>query len=227
MQEHKVLNAGFVKLIDCMGDDESIVRSARQSFDQCDKTGQDKKRDAKLINYLWRNGHSTPFESVVFTFQVKAPIFVLRQWQRHRTQSYNEVSARYTELPEDYYVPEPWEIGIQDSKNKQSRNIISKSNFDEKSWKATNIIDKICSEAFEHYLHLLNLDVPREVARMVLPVNTYSTMTATANLNNWFKFLGERLHPHAQYEIRCYAEVIRAIIKGRVPVAHAAFMTPK
>ena len=116
-----VLDHGHVRLVDSMGDDLSIVRNARVSYDAEWRAGEDKGGDERLINYLYKNHHNTPFESVTFTFDVKAPIFVLRQWHRHRTQSYNELSARYRELPAEFYVPELEQITTQSTDNKQMR----------------------------------------------------------------------------------------------------------
>lgn len=115
-----VLDHGFVRLVDSMGSDLSIIRSARVSYDAEWRTGEDEGKDEKLIRYLWKNNHVSPFESVTFTFEIAGPIFVIRQWQRHRW-SYNEVSARYSELPEEFYVPEPRHITTQSSNNKQMR----------------------------------------------------------------------------------------------------------
>ena len=121
MNEIKVLDHGLVRLVDHMGDDLSIVRAARVSYDADWRTGDDAGKDEKLIRYLMRNRHTSPFEAVVFTFEVKAPLFVLRQWQRHRTWSYTEVSARYSELPDEFYVPDVAGITTQSASNKQMR----------------------------------------------------------------------------------------------------------
>lgn len=216
----KILDHGHIRLVDHMGDDLSIVRNARVSYDADWRTGKNTGSDEALINYLYKNGHSTPFEAVTLTFDIKAPIFVFRQWHRHRTQSYNELSARYRELPEEFYVPELDQITTQSTDNKQMRT-------DEINKKASYIQAEIeyqnCS-AFDSYRKMLEARCPRELARSVLPVGTYSHMFATMNLLNLFKFLGERLHPHAQYEIRVYAEAILELIKPVAPVAVAAFM---
>lgn len=215
----KALDHGFVRLVDHMGSDLSIVRNARVSYDADWRAGSDEGSDTRLINYLYRNGHNTPFEAVAITFDVKAPMFVLRQWHRHRTQSYNELSARYRPLPEEFYVPELEQITTQSKDNKQMRT-------DEMNPKARWIQDRIETqnkEAFEAYEVLLESGCPREIARSVLPVGTYSHMFATANLHNWFRFLKERLHPHAQYEIKVYAEAILELIEPIAPVAVAAF----
>src|ERR1700679_377943 len=123
MEKVDVLDHGFVRLIDSMGSDLSVSRAARVSYDAAWRAGGDQGSDDRLIRYLWRNHHTTPFESVTFTFEVKAPIFVFRQWHRHRTFSYNELSARYRELPEEFYVPEAKNIGKQSKSSKQARDI--------------------------------------------------------------------------------------------------------
>ena len=220
----KVLDGGFVRLIDHMGNDLSIVRSARVSYD-ADWRGPEglagESKDAKLIDYLHRNKHTSPFESVVFTFEVKAPIFVFRQWHRHRTWSVNEVSARYTELPEDFYVPDVDQITTQSPTNKQMRTDVIHPDADA----IRSHILSACESSFRHYRMLLDSGAPRELARGVLPVNTYSRMFATVDLHNLFHFLRLRLHSHAQYEIRVYAEAMLELIKPIVPTAVAAFMT--
>jgi thymidylate synthase (FAD) len=215
----KVLDHGFVRLVDHMGDDLSIVRNARVSYDAEWRAGQDKGSDIRLINYLYKNGHNTPFESVTFTFDIKAPIFVVRQWHRHRTQSYNEISARYKQLPEEFYTPELEQITTQSKDNKQMRTDELNSNA---KWiqEHINVHNKT---AFEEYHHLLKLGCPRELARTVLPVGTYTHMFATLNLHNLFKFLNERLHEHAQYEIRVYAQAVLKLIEPIVPEAVNAF----
>ena len=216
-----VLDHGFVRLVDHMGSDLSIARNARVSYDAEWRAGEDSGSDARLINYLYSNGHNTPFEAVTFTFDVKAPIFVFRQWHRHRTQSFNELSARYRELPEEFYIPELGQITTQSTDNKQMRTT------EQNPW--ANFIQEYMQEenaaSFKTYKILLDKGCPRELARSVLPVSTYSHMFATVNLHNLFRFLGERLHPHAQYEIRVYAEAMLKLIHPIVPVAVEAFET--
>lgn len=214
-----LLDHGFVRLVDHMGSDLSIVRNARVSYDAEWRAGEDEGSDARLINYLYNHGHNTPFEAVTLTFDVKAPIFVFRQWHRHRTQSYNELSARYRELPEEFYIPEASQITTQSTDNKQMRT-------DEVHPEAEKFRQKMCTNneaAFAVYKRMIAEGCPRELARSVLPVSTYSHMFATMNLNNLFKFLAERLHPHAQYEIRVYAEAMLKLIEPIAPVAVAAF----
>lgn len=216
-----VLNHGFVRIVDWMGSDLSIVRAARVSFDADWRAGEDDGKDAKLIRYLLANKHTSPFECVVFTFEIKCPIFVARQWHRHRTWAYNEVSARYSELPDEWYVPEPENMGKQSKDNKQARDL----NISDQDGKALTdaaanafLIGDSCEESFRVYQALLARGVPRELARGVLPVNTFTRYFGSVNLHNLFHFLSLRLHPHAQYEIREYAAAILSLIEEIVPV---------
>ncbi len=212
-----VLDHGYVRLVESMGSDLSVVRSARVSYDAAWRAGEDDGSDAKLIRYLWKNKHTTPFESVELQFEVMAPIFVIRQWHRHRTWSYNELSARYRELPEKFYVPDPDHIGEQSKDNKQMRALGPSNPL------ASTMIQKACEVAFAAYRVLLAEGVPRELARGVLPLNTYSHMFAKVDLKNLFHFLELRLHEHAQYEIRAYAEAMLELVEPVVPVCVAAF----
>lgn len=218
MNEINVLNHGLVRLVDHMGSDLSIVRSARVSYDAEWRAGADEGKDAKLIDYLVKNHHTSPLECVQFTFEVKAPIFVFRQWHRHRTWSFNEVSARYSELPEEFYIPELSQITTQSASNKQMRTDT------EHPYSASiqHSIMEACERSFYTYKDLLASGVPRELARGVLPVNTYSHMFATVDLHNLANFLRLRLHEHAQYEIMVYAEAMLKLIEPIVPVAVAA-----
>lgn len=217
LEKIDVLDHGFVRLVDSMGTDLSVVRAARVSHDAAWRAGQDQGSDEKLIRYLWANKHSTPFESVQFTFEVKAPIFVFRQWHRHRTWSYNELSARYRELPEEVYMPD---FRAQSSKNKQgSDGMISEAD-------AMNLrfaFKETYERSFETYRTALKLGVAREIARSVLPVATYSHMFASVNLLNLLKFLTLRCDSHAQYEIRVYADAMRELIRPIVPVCLLAW----
>lgn len=227
-----VLNHGSIRLVEHMGNDLSIVRSARVSYDadwrdgdslptigkKQPSAGDNPAGDAKLIDYLIKNRHTSPLESVVFTFEVKAPIFVLRQWHRHRTWSFNEISARYSELPEEFYIPEVSQITTQSSSNKQMRT-------DQEHPDAIHlqdIISGMCQQAFYKYHELLKAGCPRELARGVLPVNTFSRMFASVDLHNLAHFLKLRLHSHSQYEIRVYAQAMLELIEPIVPVAVAA-----
>lgn len=212
-----VLDHGFVRLVESMGSDLSVVRAARVSYDADWRAGEDAGSDARLIGYLWRNKHTSPFEAVTLTFEVKAPIFVFRQWHRHRTWSYNEVSARYAELPNEYFVPNAEDIGVQATGNKQMR---SRGAPDHE---AARVIDAACRAAFEVYGELLSRGVPRELARIVLPLSTYSRMFATVDLLNLLKFLTLRDHEHAQPEIRAYARALREIARVIAPVSVGAW----
>lgn len=214
----KVLNHGHVRLIDSLGSDLSVVRSARISYDAEWRTGEDAGKDEKLIDYLVKNKHTSPLESVVFTFDVKAPIFVFRQWFRHRTLSINEVSARYSVLPEEYYIPEVSQITTQSKDNKQMRT----DEIHPLAEDAQDIISRSCAEAFENYQSLIGMGIPRELARGVLPVNTYSHAFITTDLHNLSRFLKLRLHEHSQYEIRVYAQAMLDLIEPIVPVTVAA-----
>lgn len=214
-----VLDHGLVRLVDHMGSDLSIVRAARVSYDADWRAGEDEGKDAKLIGYLMRNKHTSPFEAVTFTFEVKAPIFVLRQWHRHRTWSFNEVSARYAEIPEEFHVPAVEQITTQSASNKQMRTA-EQHPAAERLAETMRLYNKC---AFLEYKKMLEEGCPRELARSILPVATYSHMFATVDLHNLFHFLRLRLHEHAQYEIRVYAEAMLNLIEPIVPVAVAAF----
>lgn len=220
-----VLDHGFVRLVDSMGSDLSIVRAARVSYDAAWRAGENEGSDHRLIHYLWRNRHTTPFEAVEFHFEVKAPIFVFRQWHRHRTWSYSELSGRYRELPDEFYAPRLEHIGVQSKDNKQGRTIISLDGDAalQTACEAKDIIIEACSSAFDSYRRLLEKGIPRELARSVLPVSTYSHMFAKVNLLNLFRFLTLRCDSHAQYEIRAYADAMRDIIRPIVPIAVAAW----
>jgi thymidylate synthase (FAD) len=207
-----------------MGSDLAVVRAARVSYNAAWRAGEDQGSDARLIRYLWKNGHTSPFESVTFTFEVKAPIFVFRQWHRHRTWSYNELSGRYRELPEEFYIPDPLIVGQQSKSNKQARDIVELT--DGELSKQQILVDYYasrCKAAFEVYEGLLKEGWPRELARMVLPVSVFSHMFCTVDLLNLLKFIGLRDHDHAQYEIRQYAKAMKDLIRPLVPHSIAAF----
>lgn len=214
-----VLDHGFVRLVDHMGSDLAIVRAARVSYDAAWRAGDDEKGDARLLDYLVRNRHTTPLEAVEFQFEVKAPIFVLRQWHRHRTWTYNELSARYRELPEEFYVPALENITTQATDNKQARTATQHRDAE----LLREAIAEDCKASFETYRFLIERGCPRELARSVLPVATYSHMFAKVDLHNLFHFLSLRLHSHAQYEIRVYAQAMLDLIRPIVPVTVAAW----
>lgn len=215
-----VLDHGYVRLVDSMGSDLSIARAARVSYDAAWRAGEDQGGDTKLIDYLWRNHHTTPFEAVTFTFEIYAPIFVLRQWHRHRTWSYNELSARYRQLPEVFYVPKPEHVGVQSTDNKQGRH--AGGALAERHEQVV-ALKEACAAAFRTYNALLAAGWPRELARSVLPISTYSHMFATVDLLNLLKFLTLRCDSHAQYEIRVYADAMRELVRTIVPIAIQAW----
>lgn len=219
----KVLDHGLVRLVDHMGDDLSVVRSARVSYDAAWRAGEDESGDEKLIRYLWKNQHTTPFESVEFQFEVKAPIFVLRQWHRHRTWSYNELSARYRELPEEFYIPDPAHVGVQSKSNKQMRVLEVGCGIDETAARFIADLQNQSEAGFRLYRDHLRAGIPRELARCLLGLNTYSHMFAKVDLKNLLHFLTLRTHDHAQREIRLYAEAILELIKGIVPISLSAW----
>lgn len=221
-----LLDHGFVRLVDHMGGDINVVRAARVSYDAAWRAGDDEGSDAKLLRYLWRNAHTSPFEAVTFTFEVKAPIFVFRQWHRHRTWSFNELSARYRELPAEFYVPDPALVGEQSKSNKQMR-VIGESHPTWERDQEVQLYREHCTRQFRFYQTLLERGWPRELARACLPVSTYSHMFATVNLLNLFRFLGLRDHEHAQHEIRVYAEAMKELAREIAPTCVAAFEEKK
>lgn len=183
--------------------------------------------DSRLMDYLYKNVHSTPFEAIEFTFEVQAPIFVFRQWHRHRTWTYNEVSARYTELPSSCYVPNAEDIGTQDLGNKQGR-VRSMSGPErvaelDRQFRMVEGYRIEADLAHKTYHDRLGEGVPRELARINLPLSTYSRMFGKVNLWNLFRFLNLRDHPHAQYEIRVYAQALKELVRPIVPEAMRAY----
>ncbi len=217
-----VLDHGYVRLVESMGSDLSIVRAARVSYDAAWRAGKDQGSDERLIRYLWKNRHTTPFEAVTLTFEVYAPIFVFRQWHRHRTWSFNELSGRYRELPAVFYVPDPAVIGEQSTDNKQGRQAGDPGLVEQRRSEA-EIYRGACYSAFARYGELLAAGWPRELARSVLPVSTYSHMFATVDLRNLLHFLDLRCDAHAQHEIRVYADAMRDLARSIVPVAMTAW----
>jgi len=205
-----VLDLGKVELVDSMGDDVTVSNSARVLFENW--RGE---ADEKLISYMLKHKHFSPFEHVAFTFYIKAPIFVMRQWMRHRTWSFNEVSGRYKELPAEYYIPKSEQIGVQSSKNHQSR-ALNVPNIEADGIR--DIISYHSNMAFGEYQYLLEKGCPREVARMVLPLNTYTELVATVKLRNLLEFFELRSSPDAQYEIQVYSDAMKDLIKPIVPV---------
>ncbi len=206
----KVLDKGYVELVNHLGDDNTIVSAARVSVLGASK-GLDK--DALLIRYLLEHEHTSPFEQVEFQFRVKCPIFVARQWMRHRTWSYNEVSRRYTSEELDFYLPT--DLRKQAENNRQASDGSLETNFVEQ---LINSIKVQTESAFRVYEIMLNYGVAREQARMVLPLNTYTSFYAKTDLHNLLHFLKLRNHPDAQEEIRVYAKAIELLIEPIVPI---------
>lgn len=214
----RVLNHGFVRLVDHMGDDNSIVQAARVSYGQGTKMVNE---DRGLIRYLLRHLHTTPFEMVEFKFHVKLPIFVARQWIRHRTANVNEYSGRYSVMSNEFYVPSADQIRAQSENNKQGR---VDTAFPSDS--AERIIDAMTSQqsdAYSNYQSLLDENLAREIARINLPVSNYTEWYWKIDLHNLFHFLRLRIDAHAQYEIRVYGEAIAELVKPIVPHAWEAF----
>ena len=214
-----VLDHGFVRVVDYMGDDSSIVQAARVSYGKGTKTVN---QDRGLIRYLMRHKHTTPFEMVQIKFLVKCPIFVARQWLRHRAFSYNEYSGRYSIMSDDFYTPEPERLQTQSKNNKQGTD--EKGKFSQSTQMMMNIKMKQSQDlSLKEYQYYLDVDMSRELARNNLPVSNYTEFYMSGNLHNLFHFLRLRLDSHAQYEIQVYAEAIYDIIKPLFPLACEAF----
>ncbi len=217
-QEKKVLDHGLVRLVDFMGSDESIVQAARVSYG----AGTTKQRNTRnLLRYLLRNAHTSPFEQVIFVFHIKLPIFVARQLLRHRTARLNEISARYSVMKEEFYIPDGSIIAKQDKKNKQSREDVPFSPAEQE--KVRSQLKEHYEQAYRLYESLLEQGLAREIARICLPVSLYTEMYWQIDLHNLFHFLFLRLHPHSQYEMQVYAQAMLDIIKPLCPLAAEAF----
>ena len=217
-KEYKVLDKGFVRLVDYLGSDQRIVQAARVSYGEGTKTVS---QDAALIDYLLRHQHTSPFEQVVFTFHLKMPIFVARQWVRHRMGRMNEVSGRYSIMKEEFYVPELQDIEGQSSNNKQGR---ADEPFEqEKAEKNRAELQAGQKSAYESYSELLETGLAREIARINLPLSLYTEFYWQMDLNNLLKFLKLRLDGHAQFEIREFANAIFEIVKIVCPMAASSF----
>lgn len=226
-----VLDHGFVRLIDYMGDDTAIVQSARVSYGQGTKHIS---QDRGLIRYLMRHWHTTPFEMCELKLHVKLPIFVARQWIRHRTANVNEYSARYSILDREFYIPSHDNLAAQSVVNNQGRGELLTG---EEANEVLEILKSDAGRCYQHYIQMLNIDeetyekvdpskqgLARELARMNLPTNFYTQWYWKIDLNNLLHFLMLRADPHAQYEIRVYAEAILKIVEKWVPYTYEAFM---
>ena len=229
-QPFNVLDHGFVRVIDYMGDDAAIVQAARVSYGRGTRRVSE---DAGLIRYLMRHRHSTPFEMCEIKYHVKLPIFVARQWIRHRTANVNEYSARYSILDREFYVPAPEHLAAQSAVNRQGRGEVLRGDA------AARVLDLLRDDAtrsYDHYVEMLNEDeqgaprdpgrqgLARELARMNLTLNTYTQWYWKIDLYNLLHFLSLRADAHAQYEIRVYADAMLETVKAWVPIAYQAFL---
>lgn len=228
--EIKVLDHGFIRVVDYMGDDFSVVQAARVSYGRGTKQ---LSQDRGLIRYLMRHRHTTPFEMCDIKFHIKLPIFVARQWIRHRTASINEYSARYSILAKEFYLPRNEDIAPQSKSNKQGRSeeVIS----EQWSMRVLEILKRDAERCYQHYEEMLNEDseghivnsenvgIARELARINLPLNYYTEWYWKVNLHNLLHFLSLRGSKHAQYEIRAYAKKMIDIVKLWVPYSFEAF----
>ena len=228
-QPFYVLDHGFVRVIDYMGNDGAVVQAARVSYGRGTKKVSE---DRGLIRYLIRHCHTTPFEMCEIKFHVKLPIFVARQWIRHRTANVNEYSARYSILDKEFYIPAPEQMAMQSSANHQGRGEVLEG---EEAARALDILREDAETCYSHYAKMLNEDaegnpvdvakkgLARELARMNLTLNTYTQWYWKIDLHNLMHFLSLRADPHAQYEIRVYANAMLDHLKRWVPLVHEAF----
>lgn len=226
----KVLDHGFIRVIDYMGDDSAVVQAARVSYGAGTKSISD---DRGLIRYLMRHWHSTPFEMCEIKLHVKLPIFIARQWIRHRTANVNEYSARYSILDREYYLPAPEALAAQSRSNRQGRADVLSG---DEAARVMQLLRQDAEACYQHYTEMLNEDsdgqlrdadrsgLARELARMNLTLNTYTQWYWKIDLHNLMHFLRLRADPHAQYEIRAYADRMIEIMADWVPLCHEAFM---
>ena len=216
-KEFKCLNHGHVTLIDYMGGDASVTQAARVSY-AGDKNTFDPVKDGGLIRYLMSHRHTTPFEMVQIKVRMKLPLFVARQWVRHRTASLNEVSGRYTQLPDDFYIPEPENVQHQSTDNKQGRSGQMED--------AQVHIDHLLEEqqaAYQDYETRIEAGMAKELSRINLPVSIYTEWYWNQNLHNMLHLLGLRMDSHAQYEIRVFADALYEIVKAVAPLSCEAW----
>ena len=225
-----ILDHGFIRVIDYMGNDSSIVQAARVSYG---KGTKQVSTDSGLIKYLMRHWHSTPFEMCEIKYHVKLPIFIARQWIRHRTANVNEYSARYSILDKEFYLPSPEHLAAQSSSNRQGRGNIIEGKQAEK---VLNLLKNDAEQTYDNYETMLNqrydgstvdeneVGLARELARMNLTLNTYTQWYWKTDLLNLMNFLRLRADHHAQYEIRIYAEAMLDTLKKWVPITYEAFM---
>jgi len=219
-KEIKVLDHGFVRLVDYMGGDGRIVQSARVSYGKGTKSVRE---DEALIDYLMRHQHTSPFEQVVLTFHCKMPIFIARQWVRHRAARINEISGRYSIMEDEFYIPNESTVQLQSRDNRQGRapqEVPAKLRL-----KVLSILTRGQQSAYNDYQNMLADDIARELARINLPLSLYTQWYWQIDLNNLFHFLQLRMDEHAQWEIRQYSKVIADITRTVAPLAFKAFET--
>jgi thymidylate synthase (FAD) len=216
-KEIRVLDKGFVRLVDYMGGDQRIVQSARVSYGAGTKSY---RQDRGLIHYLMRNWHTSPFEQVQLTFHTKMPIFVARQWVRHRTARLNEISGRYSVMKDEFYLPEPQHVCYQSESNKQGR---SECLPFEDAMAVIKQMEEEQKSVYANYQDMLEKGVARELARSNLPLSLYTEWYWQIDLHNLFHFLRLRMDPHAQYEIRVFGEALGQCAKAVAPLAYEAF----
>jgi len=218
---HEVLDHGFIRVIDYMGDDAAICQAARVSYGKGTKSVQN---DEGLIRYLMRHWHSTPFEMCEIKLHVKLPVFVARQWIRHRTANVNEYSARYSILDREFYIPEPSQLAAQSVINNQGR---GEALTGDEAARVLEILKGDAARTYDHYAEMISDEgkqgLARELARMNLPANIYTQWYWKVDLHNLFHFLRLRADSHAQYEIRVYADAICKVVADWVPAAYGAF----
>lgn len=218
------LDHGFVRFIDHMGTDQRIVEAARLSYKSPSKGDE---ADKKLLNYLWRNRHTSPFEQCSITYNIKLPLFVQAQLVRHRTQRLNQLSARYTEMVDEFYIPTEWRR--QDTKNKQGSLLDEKWNppllfkHISEAGTATGEVTIHCEESYRLYTKMLEAGIAKEMSRMILPQNLYTEIYSNWDLNNLLKMFALRLDEHAQYEIRIVVGAMYQIMKELFPWTHEAY----
>jgi thymidylate synthase (FAD) len=217
-REFPVLDHGFVRLVDYLGSDERIVQSARVSYGAGTKSYRE---DAGLIDFLLRHRHTSPFEQVILTFHVKLPVFVARQWIRHRTARVNEISGRYSVMKDEFYVPAPEDVALQSSDNKQGRQAEPLDPAGAEAVRTELAAGQ--KAAYESYKALIDRGIARELARIDLPLSLYTEWYWQIDLHNLFHFLSLRMDGHAQKEIRLYANVMFDIAKTICPLACASF----
>ncbi|MDR1352874.1 MAG: FAD-dependent thymidylate synthase [Treponema sp.] len=217
-KEFPVLDKGFVRLVDYLGGDERVVQSARVSYGAGTRS---RREDAGLIDYLLRNRHTSPFEQVILTFHVKLPIFVARQWIRHRTARVNELSGRYSIMKDDFYLPAAEDLALQSNDNKQGRR--EDTLEPEQADKLRCALEQAQQVAYHDYSALVDQGIARELARINLPLSLYTEWYWQIDLHNLFHFLELRLDSHAQREIRFYAQVLLDITRKVAPLCCESF----